>query len=137
MVMRLQSKLDIFCYYENSWCFFFPIFRLVNLCDDMRILIKNEPDEPWELDVCKSMFFVWPELVKSKRDLYWSVESSIGKEFHHVQVAHSGVEQFDFKFDPLCTSVDDLSTGKIELFFFLTNRKLLKYYIQFFYFQKY
>ena len=82
---------------------------MVNLCDDLKILIKdchgnhrnlddNDSDEQYELNYNKSMFFVWRNLVDSKRNLLWNVASSIQNKFQTVQDAVSGVQKVECEF---------------------------------------
>jgi hypothetical protein len=54
------------------------VAKFINLCDDLNIFIKqkNSDRSVWKLEPYKSMFFIWPELIKSSRELQWTVDAS-------------------------------------------------------------
>lgn len=74
------------------------VAKLVNLCPYTNITIKPKyVDSGWTLEPMKSMFFVWPELIKSTRELTWSVNSSSARHVESLNLANSGKTECVFK----------------------------------------
>jgi vacuolar protein sorting-associated protein 13A/C len=77
------------------------VAKFVNLCDNLTISIKEKGSENVieSLEPLNSMFFVWPELVRSKRDLEWTIGSS--NYSYDIQLTKSSNEKFKFLLDSL------------------------------------
>ncbi len=69
------------------------VAKFVNLCDGMNIQLKQKNmDSSWKLEPMKSMFFTWPELVRSTRELTWTVNSS--NNYLPLKLTSSGKDDY-------------------------------------------
>lgn len=58
----------------------------------------------WQLEPMHEMFFVWPDLIKSMRELYWSVadsinlprSSSLAQHYEPIKLTKSGNDKYKF-----------------------------------------
>jgi vacuolar protein sorting-associated protein 13A/C len=90
------------------------VAKFVNLCDNLTISINEKGFEnvkkssdsstdsskhslPFELQPLYSMFFIWPELVNSKRDLQWTIGTE--NKSYDIQLTKSSKEKWPFKID--------------------------------------
>jgi hypothetical protein len=69
------------------------VAKFVNLCDSMNIQLRQKSmDGSWKLEPMKSMFFTWPELVKSVRELQWTVNFS--NDYLPLKLTSSGIDSY-------------------------------------------
>lgn len=84
------------------------VAKLVNLCPDLTITLKQKSsDSAWQLEPMSEMFFVWPDLIKSTRELYWSLAdatpvvtagafSSGAQHYEPIKLTKSSNDKYQF-----------------------------------------
>lgn len=79
------------------------VAKLVNLCSDLTITLKQKySDTAWQLEPMREMFFVWPDLIKSTRELYWNLAdavpttSSNTQNYEPIKLTKSGNDKYQF-----------------------------------------
>ena len=97
----------------------------------MTISLKQKSsDIAWTLEPMQEMYFVWPDLIKSSRELYWSLESSlnplfVSTHYESIKLTKSGNDKIKFLMENINSgkknvqSIND--TGKYNIFIFIAE----------------
>lgn len=137
------------------------VAKLVNLCPDLTVTLKQKSSgTTWQLEPMREMFFVWPDLIKQTRELYWSLaeatpaSSFSSQHYEAIKLTKSGNDKYQFMVSTMTTASSshlspdlnitssprtnassDTETGKILRTFFLKDifytSKLLLFYLFF------
>lgn len=68
----------------------------------MTINLKQRSSDPtlaWQLEPMKDMFFVWPDLIKPNRDLYWNLSNvapNSSQQYEPIKLTKSGNDKYRF-----------------------------------------
>ena len=79
------------------------VAKLVNLCPELTVTLKQKSsDTTWQLEPMREMFFVWPDLIKQTRELYWSLaeatpaSSFSSQHYEPIKLTKSGNDKYQF-----------------------------------------
>lgn len=98
------------------------VAKLVNLCSDLTITLKQKySDTAWQLEPMREMFFVWPDLIKSTRDLYWNLADAVPstgsntQNYEPIKLTKSGNDKYQFMVPAVSAVAQDIPSTSTKM----------------------